>query len=489
MTEIIDLFAGPGGLGEGFSSFTHDNERPFKIKISIEKESFAYKTLSLRAFYRQFKTVPKEYYQYVRGEISIDDLFSKYPEQAACIKNEVHQIELGSEDFPHNEVMKKINQQVVNPKNSIIIGGPPCQAYSLAGRAKMAKNENFESDPRHTLYLEYLKIIADVNPAVFVMENVKGILSSKLNGEYIFDKILNDIKIPSKVKKPTKKRFNKNETYSIYSLTIDKDPSELKREDFIIKSEEYGISQCRHRVILLGIRNDINIKPNTLEKQAKIISCKDVISDLPKIRSGLSKGEDTLKIWREKILSKFPTAKIGNNLSRGSEFLKYNTARTPKIYKEWFFDEKLNGVLNHVSKSHMDSDLHRYYYMSSLAKKNNISPKLHDLPTELLPKHKNVMSAVKSKSLFNDRFKVQIADKPATTITSHIAKDGHYFIHYDPSQCRSLTVREAARIQTFPDNYKFEGPKTSQYQQVGNAVPPLLAYQIAKVVYDILREL
>ena len=133
-------------------------------------------------------------------------------------------------------------------------------------------------------------------------------------------------------------------------------------------------------------------------------------------------------------------------------------------------------------------DLYRYFYAACFAEVEGQSPKLQDFPDDLLPAHKNAKRAANGSPIFSDRFRVQIGDRPATTVTSHISKDGHYYIHPDPTQCRSLTVREAARLQTFPDNYFFCGPRTSQYVQVGNAVPPLLAKQIADVVHDVLKQ-
>lgn len=136
----------------------------------------------------------------------------------------------------------------------------------------------------------------------------------------------------------------------------------------------------------------------------------------------------------------------------------------------------------------MESDLCRYIYAACFAKLRDKSPSLRDFPTDLLPDHDSVDVAMKAGGNFSDRFRVQVASKPSTTIVSHISKDGHYYIHPDPLQCRSLTVREAARLQTFPDNYYFCGPRTSQYTQVGNAVPPFLAKQIGDIVLDVLKQ-
>jgi DNA (cytosine-5)-methyltransferase 1 len=144
---------------------------------------------------------------------------------------------------------------------------------------------------------------------------------------------------------------------------------------------------------------------------------------------------------------------------------------------------KLDGFTHHETRSHMRSDIHRYLFASSFAKAANTSPKLPDFPPNLLPNHEN---ATDDDAPFTDRFRVQLPDGSSSTVVSHIAKDGHHFIHYDPSQCRSLTVREAARLQTFPDDYFFEGTRTQQYTQVGNAVPPWLARKIATVVLNFL---
>lgn len=481
MLQIIDLFAGPGGLGEGFCAYKHKRRNPFKIAISIEKELFAHKTLELRAFFRTFKKAPNEYYHYLQGKISREDLFRTFPINAKTAATEAWHAELGANGIPHKDIASRIRAQLIKGMPTILIGGPPCQAYSLVGRVKMQGGKDFENDPRHTLYLEYLKIIDEFHPEVFVMENVKGILSSKLNGERIFKKILRDLECPGKALGNTR-----NARYKIYSLC--KPDTNNIDKDFVIKSENYGIPQARHRVILLGVREDIKIKPEALKEAKNQITVRQVIEDLPKLRSGLSKQEDSFKEWK-KLLSNFDQKfKPKPSLTRGGEFITHEKSiSSENPLASWYLDSKIKGVIDHETRSHISQDLKRYNFISRFALEYGYSPKLEHMPDNLLPNHKNVKSAIKSGSLFNDRFRVQVAGKPATTITSHISKDGHYFIHYDPNQSRSLTVREAARLQTFPDNYKFEGPRTSQYQQVGNAVPPYLAMQIAEVVFKILE--
>jgi DNA (cytosine-5)-methyltransferase 1 len=508
---VIDLFAGPGGLGEGFSAFCdNDGQNPFKIALSIEKETNAHSTLELRAFFREFNnsTAPKDYYNYVRGEITRGELFKNYPEQASKAQVQAWHAELGCRNPSNGEIDQRIRDAINNHDSWVLIGGPPCQAYSIVGRSRMKNHKvDFENDQRHFLYKEYLRIVAIHRPPVFVMENVKGILSSKLNGENVIDKILRDLRNPvaALFSKTGTEESNSQLSYHIYSLVKPAlDDTCLMPKDYVIKSEKFGIPQKRHRVILLGIRSDLAIRPTALSEASEQYPVERTINDLPKLRSGVSKEKDSPEIWGT-ILQNIPKSdwvksalipptlrdelcsqslKINCDLDQGSRFLLSNNK--PDFAAEWFYDANLHGICNHMSRSHMRSDLYRYFFASCFSKVYGRSPKLNEFPAELLPNHNNVNSGVRGK-MFADRFRVQVSDEPSTTIMSHISKDGHYYIHPDPTQCRSLTVREAARLQTFPDNYFFEGNQTAQYHQVGNAVPPLLAAQIAMIVNEIIK--
>jgi DNA (cytosine-5)-methyltransferase 1 len=525
LIPIIDLFAGPGGLGEGFSSVVNGNNKVFDLKVSIEKDENAHKTLELRSFTRQFNKhdLPEEYYELLREaklsnrEILRLKLFDKYPRQAKQAKREAWLCELGNSKFPSEVIDTRIKNALNDEDHWLLIGGPPCQAYSMAGRSRVGGIH--EEDHRVFLYKEYLRIIAVHHPAVFVMENVKGLLSAKVNGEKMFDCILNDLQDPSSVFKKTN-----SPKYKVYSLsttpeTIDifGNPVYKNNRDFLIQAENYSVPQKRHRVILLGIREDIKVIPDVLTKGLHEVSLKSVIGDLPKLRSGLGRSivssktiegkkkriykneVDTDENWKKNISNYRKEIYSWNGFNSnkklnaikffkegiGSEFIKCTTPKDDNPLQKWYLDEKIDGVCNHQTRTHLMEDLKRYLFASIYAEKNNRFPRLKDYEehsAELLPDH---VSATSGK--FADRFRVQMPNTAATTVTSHISKDGHYFIHYDPEQCRSLTVREAARVQTFPDNYLFCGPRTAQYHQVGNAVPPYLSFQIAEIVSDVFN--
>ena len=517
---VIDLFAGPGGLSEGFAAFQRSGIQPFQLKLSIEKDPTAYQTLQLRSFFHQFPPgdVPDAYYEFLRqAEVPEPErkrrLLSLYPEQAMHVVKEARLGELGETD--HDKIYNWIQGALAGYDEWVLIGGPPCQAYSVVGRSRNSRNDNYhaESDHRQYLYLEYLQIIAEHQPAIFVMENVKGLLSATLKNQYVFTRIYEDLQEPisalkregRSVRKPV--HAPKPCRYKLYSLIKPGEVSELNLSDFVVCMEHYGIPQARHRVIILGIRDDIDIRPETLKRQ-RVIVAEKVLSGLPKVRSGLSRVEDTADSWRNwldrmvdcpwfaslrtegkgNIYAKLVSAlaEIRPRNGRGGEFISCDT--DIDYNSKWFLDPRIHGVCNHFTRGHIVSDLYRYFYAACFALVESRSPKLEDFPVDLLPSHRNAIRAANGKPHFSDRFRVQTGNRPATTVTSHISKDGHYYIHYDPSQCRSLTVREAARLQTFPDNYYFCGPRTSQYVQVGNAVPPLLAKQIAAIVYQVLKQ-
>lgn len=517
--NIIDLFAGPGGLGEGFSSFkSAANRHPFKIHISVEKEKSAHSTLTLRALFRLLRQKGDltSYHDYVEGLISKGELERRCPEEWKAANEEtLHSpTELGIDNSKIHDRMYQLKKKH-RDQPWIVIGGPPCQAYSLVGRARNKGIEGYsaENDARHFLYQEYLKVLSIMQPDVFVMENVKGILSSQVHGKRIFPTIRNDLKNPALAVGDG----SDGRQYQIYSFVKAPDSGDLLENDnyeddrdYIIRAEDFGVPQARHRVILLGVACELGKLPSTLEQKPRV-NVEEVLSGLPSLRSKLSKKTDTPESWKKVIEEQFRLMRPELEATGHSELaalletdlqtlgykfpVKSRNYRNKKIgnsapveLTNWLLNGHSKSVLNHEARGHMESDLGRYLFSAGWAirYKNSTSkpfPKSEDFPEILAPKHANWKTGK-----FADRFRVQRYGRPATTVTSHISKDGHYFIHPDVTQCRSLTVREAARIQTFPDNYFFEGNRTQQYVQVGNAVPPYLAIQLAKIVYELLRK-
>lgn len=311
---VIDLFAGPGGLGEGISAAkTADNKSPFQIGVSVEKDANAHQTLTTRAFFRllRAKSQPLDnYYDYLHGKITREELFQRHTAIAAeaCLETLNGPKELGKD----NELIhKRISELVKKHKGpKVLIGGPPCQAYSLAGRSRNAGNKNYiaEDDTRHFLYKEYLQVITLAKPDIFVMENVRGILTAKVNGQVMFPQILKDLRNPGSITK--EENIPK---YRIYSLVVDaenpEDPKYKNSADFLIRCEQYGIPQARHRVILLGVREDIKAAPETLKLCDHQITVEQAIGDLPNLRSGFSKQKDNAEDWEEAVTKNAATLK------------------------------------------------------------------------------------------------------------------------------------------------------------------------------------
>ncbi|KZB54991.1 DNA cytosine methyltransferase [Thalassospira xiamenensis] len=503
---VIDLFSGPGGLGEGFSAFsTPEGFKPFKIELSVEKEPAAHATLTLRSFLRKFENgFPDEYYDFLNGIRDEPDWEKLYPEQWHAAKHEAVLMELG-----HPQTSVFVNERLESIKkqyggNTVLIGGPPCQAYSLVGRSRNAGKADYQphEDERHFLYQEYVNVLSNLQPALFVMENVKGMLSSAVKGDRIFQQVMMDLQ-----------SAGGDQNYKLVALSASskhqKDWVLPAPSEFIVRAEDYGVPQARHRVIIVGIRSDIELSAYVADELAlakidKYASVNHVLGSLPKLRSGLSR-KDSTESWCAAVenaiklisaVDELPDTLKPDQLKQALEELERQYAEFSRLERKplsgtgfhetcpvdlrsWLEDPKLKRLPNHETRGHMASDLGRYMYAALFGTVVGRSPKAAEFPAELAPNHKNWQTGK-----FADRFRVQIANRPATTVTSHISKDGHYFIHPDALQCRSLTVREAARLQTFPDNYFFKGNRTEQYVQVGNAVPPYLARLIAQAAFQ-----
>ena len=285
---------------------------------------------------------------------------------------------------------------------------------------------------------------------------------------------------------------------------------ETPARDFLVRAENHGVPQKRHRVFIVGIRNDLAppaVGTVLLPERGPLeqVSVSRAIADLPALRSRLSR-EDGPDEWAHAVrVQGMLIARahdvpedirrasndllehgLGEGLPASSRIRRSTASEMPPDLRDWLIDDRMQAILHHETRGHKAEDLGRYLYASIHGRLRDRSPRLPDFPAFLQPDHRS-----RDSGNFQDRFKVQRAGKASSTITSHIRKDGHYYIHPDPVQARSLTVREAARLQTFPDNYWFCGDARpfrngTRYHQVGNAVPPYLAFQIANVIRKLL---
>jgi DNA (cytosine-5)-methyltransferase 1 len=402
--NFIDLFAGASGMSEGFI------KAGFNPIAHIEMDEDACFTIKTRAAFHYLSENGKSkiYHDYLLGEITRQELYEHVPSE---ILSSVLNVEITDNSIKN--LFEKIENHQKNEHIDIIIGGPPCQAYSLLGRHQ----KEIENDPRNKLYIQYGKFLKQFKPRAFVFENVPGLLSAN-KGEHF-----RSLKI-----------YFKKLGYEVYHKTLD--------------ASDYGVIQARKRVIIVGWLKENDFGFPDIEILPRKFKVQDALYDLPKLQPG--EGEKVMKY-----------------VSPKNQYLQNFKLRNG-----------LDFVTQHISRRHNKTDLAIYEFSIGKWNEGNVRVKYTDLPQNLRT-HKNMTS-------FLDRFKVVNADGVCHTIVAHIAKDGHYYIHPDKDQCRSISVREAARLQSFPDDFYFEGSRTSAFKQIGNAVPPLMAFAIAQKMKELL---
>ena len=402
---VIDLFAGAGGLSEGFV------QAGFVPIAHIEMDKDACDTLRTRCCYHYLRSHDNLdiYSSYLKGEITREALYSSVPKE---VVDAVINVTISDETIA--DTFKQIHKIAGERSIDMIVGGPPCQAYSLLGR----HDKRMEDDPRTLLYLQYGKFLKEFKPKGFVFENVPGLLSAK-KGEHF---------------KNLQEYFDQL-GYKVHFKMLD--------------ASDYGVLQVRKRLIIVGWKkcNDHGY-PNFKQKTTPFV-VNDILEDLPVLKAG-----DVVKVA--------PYRKPAN------QYLKESGIRSEK---DMFVTQNISRPLN-------DNDAAIYAFALKMWNNQHVRLKYTDLPMEL--------RSQKNENSFLDRFKVVDGEGKAHTLVAHLSKDGHYYIHPNKKYCRSISVREAARMQSFPDNFYFEGSRSAMFKQIGNAVPPLMAKSIAESIKTLL---
>lgn len=398
--KYIDLFAGAGGLSEGFI------REEFEPVAHVEMSAEAADTLKTRIAFHHFsqKKNLTKYYSYLQQDISRNELWDSIPQHLleSVINEEIS-------DNTIESIFEKIDSQLDEKKVDVIIGGPPCQAYSLVGRSR--DPNRMKGDKRNFLFRYYAKFLIRYKPKYFVFENVLGLLTAG-NAKYLNEML---------------------ELFEEIGYSAD-----MK----VLNAEEYGVLQKRKRVIIIGRKGKTKFQFPELQKMENYWQTKrDLFFDLPYLKPG----------------QELEVVGYTKNIN---EYLKKTETRNG-----------INYTTQHITRNHNDRDLEIYSLAIDKWLNDRQRLKYNDIPKRLQT-HKNTEA-------FLDRYKVIDPTGHSHTVVAHIAKDGHYYIYPDLKQVRSISVREAARIQSFPDNYFFEGGRTAAFKQIGNAVPPLMAEKIA----------
>jgi len=412
---FLDLFAGAGGLSEGFA------RAGFEPLAHVEVSTAACSTLRTRMAYYWLRDheSDREYRDYLKGVVTRSEFYGKVPEK---VLQSVINAEIGEGMLPR--IFQEVDELLGKRKLDLIIGGPPCQTYSLVGRSR--DRNRMRGDKRNYLYRYYAEFLKRYSPLCFVFENVTGLLSARdEDGNRYFD--------------------------NMRSLFLE---CGYETEFRTLSAEDYGVLQSRRRIILVGRRRGCAESYPEPERYNPGVCVGEIFADLPPLHSG-----------------------EGNT---GPCVLK-------PYHGQWLYDTGIKDdvfpVTWHQARPNTEQDLEIYRIAVQTWNSNRTRLDYNSLP-ECLKTHRN-------RDSFLDRFKVVAADLPFShTVVAHISKDGHYYIHPDIDQNRSITPREAARLQTFPDNYYFESSngrpgRTPAFRQIGNAVPVLLAYKIAEKLREV----